>query len=204
MSIDIVKNLKQNERIHYYRNVIENVQELIDTIEDTDNILKDEKVLSKWKMSSTKPHKNDEEPYKFHTYEFNEEKTLTQEVSDIDYVLNVQKSIYDPIKTVSTHYAETHNFTISTLSNLKINKSYPGKHLGPHADSHGNDNSAKISIVVFLNDNFDGGEMLFRKQKVMVKPVSGSILIYPSVDPFYHQPNLIKSGIKYTVTGFWF
>lgn len=203
MSIKLEDCLEQNERIHYYRGVIHNSQNIIDILEDID-ILLDESDLLKWKWSSTKPHLEKDEPSTFNTYEFNEEKTLSKELHESEQISFIQSYLYETIDNVTKHYCDTHGFNVSNMTDLKVNKSYPGKHLGPHADSHGTDSSAKISLVVFFNENFEGGEMLFRKQKVLIKPQIGSILVYPSTDPFYHQPNLIKSGVKYTGTGFWF
>jgi hypothetical protein len=200
--IDIKDCLVQNERIHYYKNIINDSQKIIDIIEDNNSIEND--VVTKWSWSSTLGHDLTQEPNTYPTYEFSEEKTIKNINSDNKEINYVKNKLYDLILKSSEHYSNTHNVSINNLKDLLISKCYPGKHTGPHVDSHGLKDSAKFSVVVFLNDNFEGGEMLFRKQKVLIKPLSGSILIYPSTEPFYHQPNLIRSGIKYVVTGYWF
>lgn len=201
-TINIKDCLVQNERIHYYKNVINDSQEIIETIEEL-NLIENE-IIDKWSWSSTLGHDSSKEPHTYPTYEFGEEKVIKNKESNNKEINNIKDKLYNTVLELSKHYADTHNFSISNMTDLLITKCYPGKHTGPHVDSHGTEDSAKISVILFLNDNFEGGEMLFRKQKILIKPVSGSILIYPSTEPFYHQPNLIRSGIKYIVTGYWF
>jgi hypothetical protein len=178
-------NLYQNERIHYYKNAIKNPEELVEHIENSND-------LEKWKWSSTTVHDMDQEPNTYQTYEFSEEKLLSSNI------------LKDEVIELSKHYADIHGFELRDLTDVLISKCYPGKHTGPHVDSHGSEDSVKVSVLVFLNDNYEGGEMLFRKQKELIKPSAGGVLIYPSTEPFYHQPNLIRSGIKYVATCFWY
>jgi hypothetical protein len=36
-----------------------------------------------------------------------------------------------------------------------------------------------------------------------VKPKAGSVIIFPSTDPYSHTAHLIKGGSKYMVPSFW-
>jgi hypothetical protein len=37
----------------------------------------------------------------------------------------------------------------------------------------------------------------------MIKPEAGSIIVFPSADPYLHESKEITSGIKYMSPGFW-
>lgn len=43
-----------------------------------------------------------------------------------------------------------------------------------------------ITLVVYLNDDFDGGELLFPDQGVALKPVQGSIAVFPASYMYPH------------------
>jgi hypothetical protein len=188
-------NLSQYERIHQYKDILKNSKEIIELLDNDDSKIFD----SKWKWYSTKPILEEIEPYKIHTYEFTQYKKFNK-----DGESSLYREIDTLINIVTQDYSKTHNIPVKEKKELIFHKSYPGKHMGPHVDSHGKKDSPKLSVILEFNDDIKGGEVLFRKQKVMIKPSVGSIIIYPSVEPFYHQPNLIKHGIKYTAHTYWY
>jgi len=55
----------------------------------------------------------------------------------------------------------------------------------------------QFSIVVYLNDDFDGGETEF--QFTSVKPQKGACLIFPSNFMYSHCARPVKNGVKYSV-----
>lgn len=55
----------------------------------------------------------------------------------------------------------------------------------------------KFSIVLYLNDDFDGGETEFQFAKV--KPQKGACLIFPSNFMYIHCARPVKNGVKYSV-----
>jgi len=60
-----------------------------------------------------------------------------------------------------------------------------------------NNNNEKsfYSLLIYLNDNFSGGETLF--DEYTVKPFLGSALIFPHT--LFHSGNIVTSGIKYVL-----
>jgi len=54
----------------------------------------------------------------------------------------------------------------------------------------------QFSIVVYLNDDFDGGETEF--QFTSVKPQKGACLIFPSNFMYSHCARPVKNGVKYS------
>ena len=57
--------------------------------------------------------------------------------------------------------------------------------------------------MVYLNDNFEGGETEFLYYKRRIQPKAGTLLIWPSGLTHAHRGGLVLSGNKYVATG-WF
>jgi hypothetical protein len=74
-----------------------------------------------------------------------------------------------------------------------------GKHFRIHADD-GPAYKCAVSAVIYLNDNYEGGEIYFpRLDNLTVKPEYGDIAIFPSNYVYEHASLPIKSGTKYCV-----
>lgn len=54
-----------------------------------------------------------------------------------------------------------------------------------------------VSSSMFLNDDFDGGELVFKEFGITVKPEAGDILVFCSSFPYMHRVNPVKLGIRY-------
>lgn len=61
-----------------------------------------------------------------------------------------------------------------------------------------------ISIVGYLNDNFEGGETYFDRQDVKVVPEAGAVLVFPAYFTHPHASLPIRSGEKYAFTSWLF
>ncbi|MDR9402242.1 MAG: 2OG-Fe(II) oxygenase [Halothece sp. Uz-M2-17] len=61
-----------------------------------------------------------------------------------------------------------------------------------------------ISIVGYLNDDFEGGETYFDRQEIKVTPKKGSVLIFPSYYTHPHASLPIDTGVKYAFTSWLF
>lgn len=101
--------------------------------------------------------------------------------------------------------------------------------MGPHYDVMDGDSKIEYSILIYYNDNYDGGEVSFmiseedilsesytgvrlpldgsdpfvaENADLFIKPEAGSVLIFPSTKPYYHQVHLLRGGEKYISPGF--
>lgn len=88
----------------------------------------------------------------------------------------------------------------------KIQKYSTNAYMGPHVDSIDKtaDKSPTISIVVYLNDDYKGGSICFPEQGIELKPEAGSMVIFPSYPPYYHDPKPVVDGTKYMCPVFCF
>ena len=84
-----------------------------------------------------------------------------------------------------------------------INRYFKDAEMGPHADQADGNLSLRYSIVTYLNDDYEGGEIEFPNQSIKIKPVAGSSIIFPSSAPYLHRSHKIISGKKYMCPSFW-
>jgi D-mannonate dehydratase len=68
-----------------------------------------------------------------------------------------------------------------------------------HSDNSGGSN-IKYGVVIYLNDDFQGGELFYTESKMIIKPEKG-MLIYHAGDKV-HGVSKVDSGIRYTLTSF--
>lgn len=61
-----------------------------------------------------------------------------------------------------------------------------------------------ISVVGYLNDDFEGGETYFDRQNVRVKPLAGAVLVFPAYFSHPHQSLPVTKGQKYAFTTWLF
>jgi len=55
--------------------------------------------------------------------------------------------------------------------------------------------------MLYLNDNFEGGETEFIYQKDRIKPRKNRLLIWPAAYTHVHRGNPPINGDKYIITG---
>jgi len=189
-------NVERYGKIHYYKNIINNPNELIDVIEKSDTKSTENTSITKWKEW----HASGEPPYVF-GYQKRFSHNVDQETDpDFQYI---NKTITKAITESSLSYANDYNIDIGSLMPLSISKYLTGKSMGPHVDDYGNGDNPNISVVLYLNNNYEGGDLYFKEQDIKIKPEPGSIVIFPSVEPYYHESLPIESGVKYMCPGFW-
>jgi hypothetical protein len=73
-----------------------------------------------------------------------------------------------------------------------------GKHFNIHAD-HGPAYVTTVSVVAYLNEDYEGGEIYFPRFDLTVKPKTGDVLVFPSTYIYEHASLPMKSGTKYSV-----
>jgi Rps23 Pro-64 3,4-dihydroxylase Tpa1-like proline 4-hydroxylase len=54
-----------------------------------------------------------------------------------------------------------------------------------------------FSLILYVNDDFEGGELNFFHLNMEYKPVQGDIVVFPH--PLYHSVNDVKIKNRYTI-----
>src|ERR1700730_19336478 len=60
-----------------------------------------------------------------------------------------------------------------------------------------------VSAIYYLNEEFEGGEIAFEREGLVVKPRRGLLLAFPSDRDHVHQVYPVRRGIRYTMP-IWF
>ncbi len=73
----------------------------------------------------------------------------------------------------------------------------------PHADDANGFGWRKFGCVLYLNEEYEGGEIYFPNQNTVLKPKANTLAFFPGDEEFVHGVNPITSGIRYTLSTFW-
>jgi hypothetical protein len=83
------------------------------------------------------------------------------------------------------------------LNQVPIKKWNQGQSMGPHFDGQDGDSTLAFSLVAYINDDYEGGEIHFPNQNITIKPKAGSLIMFPSQEPYVHEVMPITSGTRY-------
>lgn len=84
-----------------------------------------------------------------------------------------------------------------------------GSSQGVHSDSayeSGGDHPSPwrvYSAIVYLNDDYDGGNTYFPQHDLSVIPKAGSLLTFPCTLEYMHGVSEVKNRTRFTIATFW-
>lgn len=140
-------------------------------------------------------------------YTFGEQKRLYLESSENDDNPLKKKliSLSNFINAAAEDYSIRRGIDIGFLTPLTVSKYHTGKTMGYHVDSYGDaDPEPTISVVLYLNSDYEGGELHFSEFDIKVKPERYTLVIFPSKEPYFHSSLPLISGTKYLMPGFFY
>jgi hypothetical protein len=94
------------------------------------------------------------------------------------------------------HGLDKNNYNLK-LNQVPIKKWNEGEYMGPHFDGQDGDSTLAFSLVTYINDDYEGGEISFPNQNITIKPKAGSMIMFPSQLPYLHEVKPIISGTRY-------
>ena len=83
------------------------------------------------------------------------------------------------------------------LDRITIKAWNKGQSMGPHFDGQDGNKDLAFSLVAYVNDDYEGGEISFPNHNVTIKPKAGSLIMFPSQEPYIHEVKPIVSGTRY-------
>lgn len=191
------------DQIVYFPNAIPNCREIVDAIESLNA-----KSVTGWNAWYAGHH----EEHIYGEIKYMKRSLYDEEDLDkIDKCKFVIESLCDYMAECAIQYANIFNlsedyvnYAISILrhtnTTIGVNKYNENAHMGPHVDLNDKNKYLQYTVVVYLNDDYEGGELFFPNHNVKVKPKAGSIAMYPSGDPYVHQSLNITKGRKMLIT----
>lgn len=56
-----------------------------------------------------------------------------------------------------------------------------------------------LSLLLYLNDDFEGGEIRFHKFRYQLRPRAGMAVIFPSDHRYLHAAEMVRKGVRYAI-----
>ena len=90
---------------------------------------------------------------------------------------------------------------------IKVNNDFMGEYLlrkwskGSNMQPHVDTDAQKhlhIVCMYYLNDNYDGGEIIFPDYNLKIKPKSNSLIMFPGNENYVHGVLEVLKGFRYT------
>lgn len=197
------------ENIVYFPGVIDNIQHLIDEIEAVGSV-----AVTPWETWFA--YGQDTDPYG--DIKFMQRKLLDAEAEPEtkDRAIYILDTLVNSMALCAKEYAQIYSIDQKMLefaehallfpeTKYGINKYFEGQYMGPHVDWNEFNSDITYTIVVYLNDDYEGGELYFVDPSIdiKIKPKAGSIVMFPSVMPYLHQSCKITKGRKMLITHHW-
>jgi hypothetical protein len=200
------------EKVYYYTNVIEDPKRLVDAIEN-DN--KDP--WGEWMACSGME------------YVYGTDKSISPADPSDEKNTYIYSTLQKAFDDVARDYAKAQGITEEPklFPMYPIKKYMAGTFMGAHFDQQEGDERLKVSFVMYLNDDYEGGELSFTiaspegvltqpspesdfaeaekngNYTFAIKPKAGSMIVFPPSPPYHHTAHLVKSGYKYMVPQHW-
>lgn len=121
-----------------------------------------------------------------------------------EFEKGLQESIHSG---VARYLATAGNIRLSSDLGFELLRYGQGQRYSEHVDSMPGSSSIygqrQLSAVLYLNDDFEGGELHFTRQGLTYNPEAGSLVVFPSNFCFPHASLPVLNGTKYAVVT-WF
>ena len=221
---------KLEDQIYLYENVLDDPKRLVELLEELDNDPSTHAAIPEWSFwfSNTKDGHSFGSKKDFEIPGL--EGLESDRKEDVEWIIN---QVRGGIEKCARSYYKDRGFeeepNISPFAGVM--KYRPGCSMGAHFDAQSGDRTLKYSIIIYVNDDYEGGELSFivrpydlRNPKnhhlrptddandpenkeltdFIYTPKAGEALVFPSTHPYKHQVHVVKSGDKYMIPGFCF
>jgi len=189
--------------IWYWDNVISYPDELVQFINNIDSNQMSHKAISPWNVW-TASNNNDLIYGATKNINKDESKWGCGDEKTDQKILYIYNSLEMAFEMCYSRYMDGHKinkdeYRLET-DNIPVKKWQEGANMGPHADGYDGNKDLAFSLVCYLNENYEGGEISFPGHNITIKPKKGSMIMFPSQTPFIHEVKPIISGDRYMST----
>jgi hypothetical protein len=112
------------------------------------------------------------------------------------------------VATMKQAVEDAHQRAIKQVS-THAQKWEAGAYASYHSDNsdlEGNPSAWEVSKLVcllYLNSDYDGGELKFRDHDITIKPEAGILVTFPGGIDNVHAVTEVKNGTRHTIGAFW-
>jgi len=129
-------------------------------------------------------------------------KVRITDMHDLDPETELHGEILETFVGGINEYSEKYKHCrITGGEHLRVGRYSVGGHYSPHADAGASERT--LSGLLYLNGDFEGGELNFPDQDLTIKPEEGMLVLFPSNYIYAHQSLPLTEGKKYCVVS-WF
>jgi hypothetical protein len=111
---------------------------------------------------------------------------------------NIHNQMYVLLLASTIPYARKHDIPNLYHEEYQMLKYSFGQEYKAHADGT-TDIGRSISAIVYLNNNYEGGEIEFVNFGIKIKPEPGMLILFPSTYPYSHIAHPVTEGTKYAM-----
>ncbi len=187
----------------YFKNAILNPQQIIIDLENLN-----EKVVKNnlsWNQTKAQPWRSWED--NGHFFCLQKDLFPINQINKKDFfyneLSNLAERLFPPLDIFMNKYKEIYPFlTLRSRDDImRVLKYENSGFLPAHTDQ--GVSTRTLSVLVYLNDNYEGGNITFPNSKVSLKPEAGSMIFFPSNFLYVHQIEPITNGIKYSLPNWY-
>lgn len=193
----------------YYKNIIKNPEILISEIEFLDKRLGEEKISSsETSVRPWIPWKN--ESGNKETFCLQKFIPQVKDIQETDVYkkeqTNISSQLFGALENTLTHYStELYPWAEKNIKSREKNMhllryDYSG-HLPAHQDQ--GVSTRVLSVLLYLNNDYEGGELEFKQSNIKIKPEPGSVLFFPSNFLYIHEVHPITKGPRYALPNWY-
>jgi hypothetical protein len=125
---------------------------------------------------------------------------LTDAAHKNDEMRKINNKFFDVVCSAVSNYRNTFGIDENLFWGEGVNvlKYQTGQEYVAHYDG-GTYSRRAVSPIVYLNEDYTGGEIEFVNQGVTIKPTAGMLALFPANYAFRHIAHPVKTGTKYAV-----
>lgn len=111
---------------------------------------------------------------------------------------NIHNQMYLLLLASTIPYARKHNISELYHEDYNLLRYQTGQEYKPHYDG-GTETGRSVSAIIYLNDDYEGGQIEFVNFGIKIKPEPGMLILFPSNYAYSHIAHPIIKGNKYAL-----
>jgi len=124
--------------------------------------------------------------------------TLFAQETGNQLLQNIHNQMYVTLLAATIPYAEKHGISQMYHENYNMLRYRSSQEYKSHFDGE-TVTGRSISAIVYLNNEYSGGEIEFVNFGVKIKPEPGMLLLFPSNYAYRHIAHPVTDGTKYSI-----
>jgi hypothetical protein len=125
---------------------------------------------------------------------------LTEAAKINENMRKINNRFYELLSSASHFYGKHFNLyeTLYDVEGYGVLKYSGGQEYKAHYDG-GTDTARSVSAILYLNDEYTGGEIEFTNFNIKIKAKPGTLILFPSNYAYTHIAHPVQTGTKYAI-----